>query len=65
MKIKVSYEEEQEAKLILHLLSPILDGFKVKKSENRPPYKHLFFTPKNGGKAHEIRDLDLTPPHRL
>lgn len=46
MKIKVSYTEEAEARLVARLLQPILDRFKVKKSEGTPPYKHLYFTPK-------------------
>ena len=50
MKIKVSYGREEEAEAILALLRPILDRFKVKKSDGTPPYKHLFFNPKNGGK---------------
>lgn len=52
MKIKVSYtgEEENEVQRLVELLEPILDRFKLKKSTGTPPYKHLYFTPKNGGK---------------
>lgn len=50
MKIKVSYTEEAEANTILALLKPIISRFKVKKSTNCPPYKHLYFTPKNSEK---------------
>lgn len=50
MRIKVSYEREEEAKQIMTLLKPIIDCFKVKKSEGTPPYKHLYFIPKNGAK---------------
>jgi len=50
VKIKVSYEREEEAEAILALLRPILGRFKIKKSEGTPPYKHLFFNPKNSGK---------------
>ena len=51
LKIKVSYTEEAEAQLVARLLQPILDRFKVKKSEGTPPYKHLFYNPKKPGKA--------------
>ena len=52
MKIKISYEEREavEVQRLVELLKPILDRFKVKKSTGTPPYKHLYFTPKNGGK---------------
>ena len=46
MKIKISYETEEEARTILALLKPITGRFKVKKSEGTPPYKHIFFIPK-------------------
>ena len=49
MKINVSYtqEEEAQANTVQELLKPILDRFKVKKSAGTPPYKHLYFTPRN------------------
>lgn len=53
VKINVSYEREEEAKQIMSLLKPIIDCFKVKKSEGTPPYKHLYFIPKNSAKPHE------------
>ena len=53
MKIKVSYTDDAEADSVLLLLKPIIDRFKVKKSAGTHPFKHLYFTPKNGGKAHE------------
>lgn len=53
MKIKVSYTDDAEAASVMTLLKPLLDRFKVKKSDGTPPYKHIYFTPKNGGKAHE------------
>jgi len=53
IKIKVSYQEEQEARLILGLLKPIIPLFKVKKSEGKPPYKHLYFTPTKSEKHRE------------
>lgn len=49
MKIKVSYEHEDEARQVTDLLKPLLDRFKVKKSVGTPPYKHLYFTPKKAG----------------
>lgn len=51
LKIKVSYESENEANLVLNLLKPILPLFKVKKSTGTPPYKNLFFMPKNTGNS--------------
>lgn len=51
VKIRVSYTEESEADSVLQLLKPILDRFKVRKSTGTPPYKHLYFTLKNGVKA--------------
>lgn len=51
VKIKISYEREEEAQAILSLLRPLDGLFKVKKSTGRPPYKHIFFTPKNGTKT--------------
>jgi hypothetical protein len=51
VKIRVSYTEESEADSVLQLLKPILGRFKVNKSKGTPPYKHLYFTPKNGVKA--------------
>lgn len=53
LKIKVSYTEEKEAAAFLNLLQPIIDLFKVKKSEGTPPYKHLYFMPKNTGKPRQ------------
>ncbi|MBQ7785912.1 MAG: hypothetical protein IJ381_07180 [Clostridia bacterium] len=53
IKIKVSYQEEHEAKLILGLLKPIIPLFKVKKSEGTTPYKHLYFTPTKGEKTRQ------------
>lgn len=53
MKIKVSYTDDHEAASIVTLLAPIIDRFKVKKSTGTPPYKHLYFTPRKGEKAHK------------
>lgn len=51
LKIKVSYTEDAEEKLILTLLKPISSRFKVKKSTGTSPYKLLYFAPKNGEKV--------------
>lgn len=51
IRIKVSYQEEHEARLIMGLLKPIIPLFKVKKSEGTPPYKHLYFTPTKDEKS--------------
>ena len=48
--MNVSYIEDHEAAEILTLLKPILSRFKVKQSKGTPPYKHLYFNPKNGQK---------------
>lgn len=50
MKIHISYETEEEVKPVVELLRPIIDRFKVKKSAGTPPYKHIYFMPKNGAK---------------
>lgn len=50
MKIKVSYTDEAEAAAVMSMLYPVIDCFKVKKSEGKPPYKHLYFIPKKGEK---------------
>ena len=36
MKIKISYQDEEDARTILYLLKPIMPRFKVKKSEGNP-----------------------------
>lgn len=51
VKIKISYEREDEAAAILTLLRPLNGLFSMKKSEGKPPYKHIYFTSRNGGKA--------------
>ena len=51
IKIKVSYEEEREANLILSLLKPVMHCFKVKKSAGTAQFKHLYFIPTNREKA--------------
>lgn len=53
LKIKVSYTEEEEAAAFLELMKPVIDLFKVKKSECTPPYKHIYFIPKKAGKPRQ------------
>ena len=53
MKINVSYTDDTEMQAVMTLLKPILDRFKVKKSANTVPYKHLYFIPKNDEKPHK------------
>lgn len=48
VKVKVSYTDEREAEAILELFRPVMDSLKVKKSESKPPFKHLYITTKNG-----------------
>ena len=61
MKIRVSYTEDAEATAILRILQPIADMFNVKKSDGTPPFKHLYFTPKKGGKPCRNRDAAAHP----
>lgn len=42
MKIKITYQTEQEADKVLKLLQPMLRNAKVKKSQIHPPYKHIY-----------------------
>lgn len=42
MKIKITYQTEQEADRVLKLLQPMLTNAKVKKSQSHPPYKHIY-----------------------
>ena len=42
MKIKITYQTEQEVAKLLELLKPILTNAKVKKSQIHPPYKHIY-----------------------
>lgn len=51
LKIKISYTEDVEEQTVLTLLKPLLDRFKVRKTEGTAPYKHLYFIPKNGKKS--------------
>lgn len=52
VKVKISYTPDEEARIprLEALLRTVLPRHKVKKSMGAPPYKHLYFTPKNGGK---------------
>ncbi len=47
MKIKITYETEQELKVVLDALNTRIRGLKVRKSDNYPPYKHAYITVKN------------------
>ena len=42
MKIKITYQAEQDADKVLKLLHPMLQHAKVKKSKLYPPYKHIY-----------------------
>lgn len=53
VKIKVSYTEEAEADAVMLIFKPLLNRFKVKKSEGKPPYKHLYITPKKRAKPRQ------------
>ena len=56
VKIHVSYQTEEEEAAILALLRPVMDCFKVKKSTDKPPYKHMYFIPKKPAKPCGTRD---------
>lgn len=45
MKIKISYTDPVEEQAVMNLLKPLLNWFKVKKSDGTPPYKHVYLTP--------------------
>lgn len=42
MKIKITYQTEQEVAKLLELLKPMLQYAKIKKSQAHPPYKHIY-----------------------
>ena len=42
MKIKITYQIEQEVAKLLELLKPMLQYAKIKKSQAHPPYKHIY-----------------------
>ena len=46
LKIKISYEQEQEVSMVMRLLQPIVPLFKVKKSDGSASYKHLYLIPR-------------------
>lgn len=50
-RINISFTDESEAKEVLTLLAPILDRFKVKKSNATTTYKHIYIDPKKAEKA--------------
>lgn len=47
VKVKISYTDEREISAIVPQLKALLPRHKLKKSTGTPPYKHLYFTPKN------------------
>lgn len=53
LKVKVSYTDEAEERAVLELFRPVMDRLKVKKSEGKPPYKHLYLTTKNSPKPRQ------------
>ena len=57
MKIRIAYipEEEREATAIMAVLRPLLPGARVRKSEGKPPFIHLFLVTKTGRKPCEIK----------
>ena len=59
MKITLAYipEEEQEAAATLAVLRHRLPAAKVRKSNQHPPYKHIYLAVKNLTKPH-IRACD-------
>lgn len=60
MKIKISYEsdEEREALLIQRFASHLVHGIRVHKSERHAPYFHLYLTTK---KAETTSNSGNTP----
>lgn len=56
VKIHVSYETEEEMRAVLTVLQPVMDSFRIRKSTGKPPYNHLYFTPKNSGKPCGAKD---------
>lgn len=52
MKIKVTYETDEELKEILQYLNPYIKaGAKIHKSDRYAPYKHAYITIKKARKA--------------
>lgn len=52
VKVHISYTEEGEELEFLTLLKPVLGRFKVKKSVDKPPFKHLYFVSRKTKKDH-------------
>lgn len=46
IKIRISYTEEPEAKVIMELLKPIQSLFKIKKTTGSQ-YKHIYYKQKS------------------
>lgn len=54
LQITLRYQpgvNDTQAEQILNLLDPVLKGAKVHEKHNHPPYKHIYITPRNGGKT--------------
>lgn len=54
LQITLRYQpgvNDSDAEQILNLLNPVLKGAKVHEKHNHPPYKHIYITPRNAGKA--------------
>ena len=49
VKIHVSYQTEAEEEAILQVLRPIMDGFRVKKSTDKPPISTCISHPRKPG----------------
>ena len=56
IKIKVSYTEDAEADAVMLLFRPLMNRYKVKKSEGKPPYKHLYITPRKRRKPKQDKE---------
>ncbi len=47
MKIKITYQTDQELQNVLTVLKPILNGFKLHKSDTYKSYKMAYITTRN------------------
>ena len=57
MKVIVAYlpEEEREADLICRFVHRLCPG-KIRKSDRRPPFKHIYLTTKRPGTPHDFKE---------
>lgn len=51
MKIKISYTDDEEERMILSLLKPLSGRYKVKKTTGTPPFKRIYFIPTKAEKS--------------